>query len=591
MANMVVDAECRDAKVDHNVDFLPGLQSHGNEDAPDDGETIYGDQLSHLLAADEHLDDAEALGSLSTDADEHEMESGISNRLTQDEAEVYRTARKHSLFGQAGVPNAYTLDGVCIEVVENHRASLKIHGQFISKAKKNKRPRAVDDEPCGPSKKRHVLHEPRTDIAQLLDDVQPEVIHPSRMSKQELLMAIEEIHAQFSLDTNQEQSRAFRIAAEHFAFNLMKQMLLFITRIGGSGKSHIIKAIVALFKRCGCPENLLLSAPTGSAAVLIDGYTIHALTFLPGGETSRKASDLQDIWGKVHYLILDVSMVSAELLCQISERISMGKQGTDPQARNKPFGGVNIIFAGDLGQLRPVGSSALYSSDLLGRLASQTSETIRGHRGLFGASIWQQLTHIVELKKNVRATRDPAYISLLNRFRLGNGVVVSQAKMSDYDVLKGRLLDKLQLDRPTEYERLRNAPVVFGERRLRDLYNDMKAREFAAATGQEYHVYLSVDTIKREPVRGQDRIRLSYARTKESKEALGRLPLLPGMRVMITENLSIEHRVVNGTEGTLTDVIFKNTLEGREAVCAYVKVASSPMVIDGLPPQTRSDKY
>ncbi|KAF8122486.1 hypothetical protein EV363DRAFT_1107337, partial [Boletus edulis] len=101
------------------------------------------------------------------------------------------------------------------------------------------------------------------------------------MNKAELLTTIQEVHDEFSLEQNEEQSRAFLIAAEHFAFNTMKQMLLFITGIGGSGKSHVIKAIVALFRRCGCPENLLLSAPTGSAAVLIDGYTIHTLTFLP----------------------------------------------------------------------------------------------------------------------------------------------------------------------------------------------------------------------------------------------------------------------------------------------------------------------
>ena len=104
------------------------------------------------------------------------------------------------------------------------------------------------------------------------------------MDCEEVMATVEDIHAKFSLDQNKEQSRAFRIAAEHFAFNTMKQMLLFIMGIGGSGKSHVIKAIIALFKRCGCPQNLLLSTPTGSAAVLIDGYTIHALTFLPGGD-------------------------------------------------------------------------------------------------------------------------------------------------------------------------------------------------------------------------------------------------------------------------------------------------------------------
>ncbi|KAG1727124.1 hypothetical protein EDB19DRAFT_1643184, partial [Suillus lakei] len=58
-----------------------------------------------------------------------------------------------------------------------------------------------------------------------------------------------------------------------------KQLLMFITGIGGSGKSHVIHAIVEMFCQCGVPEKLTLSAPTGSAAVLIDGYTIYALTF------------------------------------------------------------------------------------------------------------------------------------------------------------------------------------------------------------------------------------------------------------------------------------------------------------------------
>ncbi|KAF8122485.1 hypothetical protein EV363DRAFT_1107544, partial [Boletus edulis] len=166
-------------------------------------------------------------------------------------------------------------------------------------------------------------------------------------------------------------------------------------------------------------------------------------------------------------------MVSAELLCQISERILIAKRNQG-NTNQKPFGGVNVIFAGDLGQLRPVGSSALYASDLLGRLATRTTETIRGHRGLFGASIWQQLTHVVELKQNFRAITDPDFIDLLNR-------------------LRNRMLDKLQWDQPDDYSALENAPVVFGERRLRDLYNDMKARQFAKNSQQEFHAYLAVD--------------------------------------------------------------------------------------------------
>ena len=71
-------------------------------------------------------------------------------------------------------------------------------------------------------------------------------------------------------------------------------------------------------------------------------------------------------------------MVSGELLCQISERIAAGKRSTC-DAMSKPFRGVNVIFAGDMGQLRPVGSAALYSSDLLSTLAASKRETLEGH--------------------------------------------------------------------------------------------------------------------------------------------------------------------------------------------------------------------
>ncbi|KAG1890325.1 hypothetical protein F4604DRAFT_1539035, partial [Suillus subluteus] len=83
------------------------------------------------------------------------------------------------------------------------------------------------------------------------------------------------------LSDNAEQEMSLRIISEHFIQGEVNQLLMFLTGIGGSGKSHVIRAMVEMFRRCGVPDKLTLSAPTGSAAVLIDGYTIHALTFLP----------------------------------------------------------------------------------------------------------------------------------------------------------------------------------------------------------------------------------------------------------------------------------------------------------------------
>ncbi|KAF8835210.1 hypothetical protein BDN67DRAFT_876138, partial [Paxillus ammoniavirescens] len=55
----------------------------------------------------------------------------------------------------------------------------------------------------------------------------------------------------FFLGSNPEQDRVFQIAAEYFVSSNLKQLILFVMGTRGSGKSHIIKAIMDLFKQCG----------------------------------------------------------------------------------------------------------------------------------------------------------------------------------------------------------------------------------------------------------------------------------------------------------------------------------------------------
>ncbi|KZT58631.1 hypothetical protein CALCODRAFT_414477, partial [Calocera cornea HHB12733] len=80
---------------------------------------------------------------------------------------------------------------------------------------------------------------------------------------------------------NPEQLRTLRIVANHLSAAHHKQLLLYIGGSAGTGKSHVIRSIEVLFSKLGIRSSLLLSAPTGAAAVVIGGYTIHALTLLP----------------------------------------------------------------------------------------------------------------------------------------------------------------------------------------------------------------------------------------------------------------------------------------------------------------------
>ncbi|KAI5991064.1 hypothetical protein F5J12DRAFT_727452, partial [Pisolithus orientalis] len=84
--------------------------------------------------------------------------------------------------------------------------------------------------------------------------------------------------SKWSLDTNPEQKHAFMIITEHMMQNNPEQMLMFIMGIRGSRKSHLIKAIVDTFMQQGHTWEILLCTPMGSAACLINGFMIHALT-------------------------------------------------------------------------------------------------------------------------------------------------------------------------------------------------------------------------------------------------------------------------------------------------------------------------
>ncbi|KAF8586872.1 hypothetical protein K439DRAFT_1296185, partial [Ramaria rubella] len=50
---------------------------------------------------------------------------------------------------------------------------------------------------------------------------------------------------------------------------------MLMTGPGGTGKTHVVRALNALMSEYRCGHLIRYLAPTGSAAALIDGTTIH----------------------------------------------------------------------------------------------------------------------------------------------------------------------------------------------------------------------------------------------------------------------------------------------------------------------------
>ena len=152
---------------------------------------------------------------------------------------------------------------------------------------------------------------------------------------------------------NADQERAFQIVANHLCRPALERLKMYIGGMGGTGKSQVLKALMEFFKRKKESHRFIVVAPTGSAAALLGGSTYHYM-FGINDFTSKKSGNLQLAEVKqrlrgVDYVFMDeVSMLSCKDMYKISERLVRVMNNTE-----EPFGGLNMIFAGDFAQLPP----------------------------------------------------------------------------------------------------------------------------------------------------------------------------------------------------------------------------------------------
>lgn len=216
----------------------------------------------------------------------------------------------------------------------------------------------------------------------------------------------ENIHTGLFLDDNteltEEQARAYFLM-EKTSRNL------FITGKAGSGKSITLK-----FFRNHTSKRIAILAPTGVAAINVEGQTIHSFFKLRIGPLVEydpsKIRGFAKIAARLKPLdaivIDEISMVRADILDAVDKILRKAKQHPDV-----PFGGCQMIFFGDPYQLPPVMTpedqkilNPLYTTGYF----FESKAVINGD------------FHVIEFLQVLRQ-KNLLFIDTLNKIRTGNG--------------------------------------------------------------------------------------------------------------------------------------------------------------------------
>ena len=218
---------------------------------------------------------------------------------------------------------------------------------------------------------------------------------------------------------NLEQQNAYRMIAN-------TNNSFFLTGKAGTGKSTFLRHICQEVKK-----RFVVLAPTGVAAMNVGGQTIHSffgLSFGVQGPNNYGSIDKDriELLNKIDTIIIDeVSMVRCDMVDVIDRMLR--RHRNDPH----PFGGVQVVFVGDLFQLPPVINMA--DKALLRKFYKSTGYYFYDSNVLSNVKLPK-----IEFTKVYRQN-DPAFIELLDRFRVGavqpSDIVKLNTRVVDEDLI------------------------------------------------------------------------------------------------------------------------------------------------------------
>jgi len=186
---------------------------------------------------------------------------------------------------------------------------------------------------------------------------------------------------------------------------------IFLTGKAGTGKTTFLHSL-----QKNTAKRMIITAPTGVAAINAGGVTLHSFfqlpfgPFVPGSETYERnkhrqfrfSKEKKQIIQSLDLLVIDeISMVRADLLDAVDAALRRHRRN------NQPFGGVQLLMIGDLHQLSPVAKREDW------QLIKQYYESVY----FFSSNALDQTELLTIELKHIYRQSDKDFIGLLNRVR------------------------------------------------------------------------------------------------------------------------------------------------------------------------------
>ena len=353
-------------------------------------------------------------------------------------------------------------------------------------------------------------------------------------------------------DLNIEQREVYEAVLGYLVEEMVEQSpLIDVSGGAGTGKTRLLRTILQQAEALsGSRERIKVCAFTNNAAgQFVGGVTVHRLLRLDVDRSGRpqfrnqneldgeRLASLQDEFSNTLAVIIDEkSMIGCFMLWCIDQRLRQAK----PQSAHLPFGGLLVLLCGDMSQLPPVGDKPLYASS-----GQKTAKQQLGY------ALYRLFTESYQLKTSMRQQGEANEEFRQELGRLADGSFT----LADWQHWSSRELATLPEE---ERERFLTGGVKLCSRK-QDMvtFNEAGLRR----TGNPILMLKALH---------------NNSTARNASESKGQFPaLLPvarGASVVLTSNLWPQAKLLNGSRGTVTYIVYEEGKGPEDGLPAFLVV-------------------